>query len=73
MSGPKRISLEPRNGPGGLIIAVTFPMPFTGILVTRDVAMTDESARRLIARVEELLTSRARALPSPRTPPGSET
>jgi hypothetical protein len=62
MSGPKRISLEPRNGPTGLIIAVTFPMPFTGIMVTRDVAMTDESARRLIARVVELLAERGSKL-----------
>ncbi len=55
----KRIGLEPRDEPGrGLVIAVTFPFPFTGAPTTRDVAISDESALRLIARVEELLAAR---------------
>jgi hypothetical protein len=58
----KRISLEPRNGPTGLVIAVTFPMPFTGTMVTRDVAMSDDAARRLIAEVERLLAERTKLL-----------
>jgi len=59
----KRISLEPRNVPGqGLVIAVTFPMPITGHMVTRDVAISDDAARRLIARVEALLAERTRLL-----------
>ena len=62
MTTPKRIGLEPRNGPNGLVIAVTFPFPITGVMVTRDVAISDDSARRLIKRVEELLAERTRML-----------
>jgi hypothetical protein len=57
----KRIDLDPRLGPDGLIIAVTFPFPITGTMVTRDVAISDDAARRLIAKVEELLARRGRA------------
>ena len=54
----KRIALEPRLGPSGLIIAVSFPFPITGAMVTRDVAISDDAALRLIARVNELLAQR---------------
>jgi hypothetical protein len=56
----KRIALEPRLEATGLVIAVTFPFPLTGKLVTRDVAISDDAARRLIARVQEFLALRER-------------
>jgi hypothetical protein len=57
----KRISLDVRDEPGqGIVVAVTFPM--LGTWVTRDVAISDESARRLIAKVESLLNARTKRL-----------
>jgi hypothetical protein len=56
---PKRIGLEVRDEPGrGLVVAVTFPFPITGTPTTRDVAISDDSAKRLIAEVERLLALR---------------
>jgi hypothetical protein len=54
----KHIGLEVRDGASGLVVAVTFPLPFTGRMVTRDVAISDDAAKRLIAKVEELLAAR---------------
>lgn len=56
----KRIALDVKDAPGGLVVMVTFPTPW-GTVKTVDVAVSDDVARRLIAKVEELLAARARA------------
>jgi hypothetical protein len=56
----KRISLDVRDA-GGIIVAVTFPTPW-GTMKTVDVGISDESARRLIAKVESLLQARTKSL-----------
>jgi hypothetical protein len=53
----KRINLAVRDDPSvGLVVAVTFPM--LGTWLTRDVAISDDAARRLITDVEKLLSAR---------------
>jgi hypothetical protein len=63
---PKAISLDVRYGAAGLVVAVTFPTPWS-TMKTVDVAISDDAARRLIAKVESLLNARTRRLSDGKT------
>jgi hypothetical protein len=60
----KRIALDVRDTPAGLVVMVTFPTPW-GTTKTVDVSVPDDFAARLIAKTEELMAARARARLSP--------
>ena len=53
----KRISLDVREQ-AGIVVSVTFPLPLVGTLKTVDVAVSDEMARELIAKLEAILAAR---------------
>ena len=56
----KHIALDAKNGPAGLVVVVTVPLPWGGSK-TVDVSVSDDFARAFIAKVEELLKARERA------------
>jgi len=56
----KRIALDVKDGPTGLVVVVTFPTPW-GTTKTVDVSVPDDFAQKLIAKTEELLAARKRA------------
>jgi ABC-type amino acid transport substrate-binding protein len=62
----KRIALDVKEGPSGLVVVVTAPTPW-GTVKTFDVDVSDEFAAALIAKVETLLAARHRM----RLPPGA--
>ena len=68
MTAPKHIALDVREERGGIVVDVTFPTPW-GTMKTVAVGISDESARRLIAKVESLLSARTAQLSPP--PPRS--